>query len=134
MSSTTVRYVALLVFVLGISLLIWRMAASGSGAGYDTVRLIHILVALGLFGMFEAVMARSKRAKVLNSTGLQLGTVGRVLLTLALLVGIILLLSLIFSWISGDTYTLVIYLHALLGLCAVGVVTLLFTRNYKTSK
>ncbi len=134
MPTTTVRYVALLVALLGVGLLIWRSAASGSGPVYDTVRLIHILVALGLLGIFEAAMARRKRAKALNSTGLQLGTIGRVLLTLALVVGIILLLSLVFNWISGSTYDQVIYLHTLLGLSAVGVVTLVFARRYNTSK
>ena len=134
MTTTTVRYVSWLVALLGITLLIWRTASSGSGTGYDTVRLIHILAALALFGMFEAVFARSKRARAVNSTGQQLGTISRILLSLALLVGIILLLSIVFSWITGDTYSLVVYLHALLGLSAVGVLSVLFVRGFNPSK
>ena len=49
-TTTVVRYVALLLALLGIVMLIWRTASSGSGPGYDTVRLIHILVALGFIG------------------------------------------------------------------------------------
>ncbi|MDB5081286.1 MAG: hypothetical protein JWP00_3210 [Chloroflexi bacterium] len=134
MSTTKVRYLALLVAFLGITLLIWRNVATGSGRGYDTVRLIHILGALALIGMFEMVIARSKRAKALNPDGTRLATAGRVLLTLALVVGIILLLSLVFDWVSGNTYDLVVYLHALLGLSAVGVVITVFTKRYTSSR
>ena len=133
MPLTTVRYISWLVFLLGIGLLIWRTAASGSGTGYDTVRLIHILAALALLGMFEGAFARSKRAGTLNSTGLQLGTASRVLMTVNLLIGIFLLLALFFSWLSGTPFNLVVYLHVLIGIIAVGAISVLVARGLKSS-
>jgi hypothetical protein len=134
MPTTVVRYTAILVALLGITLFIWRTASTGSGTGYDTVRLIHILVALGLFGVFEATLARTKRAKALNSTGLKLGMVARILLTLTLLVGIILLLSEFLNWFSGGPFDDTVYLHVILGLSAVIVAGILFTRRFMTSR
>jgi hypothetical protein len=134
MPTTVVRYTAILVALLGITLLIWRTASTGSGTGYDTVRLIHILVALGLFGVFEATLARTKRAKALNPTGLKLGMAARILLTLTLLVGIILLLSEFLNWFSGGAFDDTVYLHAILGLSAVIVAGILFTKRFMTSR
>ena len=62
-----VRYVGLLLALLGIVMLIWRTASSGSGSGYDTVRLIHIIVALALIGLLEAALARRKREGTINA-------------------------------------------------------------------
>ena len=129
-----VRYVALLLALLGIVMLIWRTASTGSGTGYDTVRLIHILVALGFIGLLEMALARSKREKTLNPQGRQLGMVGRALSTIALLIGIFLLLSLFLGWITGTSYSIVVYIHALFGICAVGVAIAIFTSRYQTSK
>src|ERR1700755_3314494 len=104
--TVVVRYVGLLLALLGIVMLIWRTASTGSGAGYDTVRLIHIIVALAFFGLFEAALARSKREKALNPQGSRMGNIARGLATIALLIGIFLLLSLALSWIVGDTYSI----------------------------
>jgi hypothetical protein len=129
-----VRYVGLLLALLGIVMLIWRTASSGSGAGYDTVRLIHIIVALAFFGLLEAALARSNREGTINAQGRQLGMAGRGLATIALLIGIFLLLSLLLSWITGDTYSIVVFFHAAFGILAVGVVVLLFSGRYGSSK
>jgi hypothetical protein len=129
-----VRYVGLLLALLGIVMLIWRTASSGSGTGYDTVRLIHIIVALAFFGLFEAALARSKREGTINAQGRQLGMTGRGLAAIALLIGIFLLLSLFLSWITGDTYSIVVFFHAAFGILAVGVVVLLFSGRYRSSK
>ncbi|MBN9390549.1 MAG: hypothetical protein J0I20_21140 [Chloroflexi bacterium] len=129
-----VRYVGLLLALLGIVMLIWRTASSGSGSGYDTVRLIHIIVALAFIGLLEAALARSKREGTINAQGRQLGMAGRGLATIALLIGIFLLLSLFLSWVTGDTYSIVVYFHAVFGILAVGIVVLLFSGRYRSSK
>jgi len=133
-TTTVVRYVALLLALLGIVMLIWRTASTGSGPGYDTVRLIHILVALGFIGLLEMALARSKREKALNPQGRQLGMVGRALATIALLIGIFLLLSLFLGWITGTTYSVVVYIHALFGICAVGVAITVFSSRYRAAR
>lgn len=128
-----VRYVGLLLALLGIIMLIWRTASTGSGTGYDTVRLIHIIVALTFIGLLEMALARSRREKTLNAQGRQLGMAGRGLATVALLIGIFLLLSLFLSWVTGDTYSVIVFIHALFGLLAVGVVFYLFSGRYRSS-
>lgn len=133
MPLTTVRYISWLVFLLGIGLLLWRSFGSSSGMGYDTVRLIHIVAAIALLGTFEAAFARSKRAGALNKTGEQMGQASRGLMTLNLVIGILLLLALFLSWFSGDTYNLVVYLHALIGTVAVGVLSVMVARGLKAS-
>ncbi len=129
MPTTLVRYAALLVFLLGATLLILRQSGTGSGRGYDTVRLVHILVALGLLGLYEVAMARSRRQGQLSAIGQRYGLVGRIVLTLTLLVGIFLLFSLLFSWLSGTAFDVTVYLHVLLGLIAVSLAALIFWRQ-----
>lgn len=132
--TVVVRYVGLLLALLGITMLIWRTASSGSGAGYDTVRLIHIIVALAFIGLFEMAMARSKRENAINAQGRRLGNAGRGLATIALVIGIFLLLSMFLSWIVGDTFSIVVYFHAVFGILAVTVAVLIFSGRYRTSK
>lgn len=129
-----VRYIGLFLALLGIAMLVWRTAASGSGTGYDTVRLIHIVVALTFIGLLEVALGRSKRQKTLNSQGRQLGMVGRITATVALLIGFFLLLSLLLGWITGATYNIVVIIHALFGLTAVGVVLAVFSSRYRTAR
>ena len=128
MPMSVVRYLALLVFLLGGTMFILRIAGTKSGTGYDTVRLFHILLALGLVALFEMALARSKRAGTLSPTGRQYSMGGRIALTLALLIGIFLLLSLVFSWVTGSGFDIVVYIHVLVGLVAVGLAAAVFWR------
>ena len=128
MPTSVVRGVGVIVALLGIGMLIWR-SGDNAGDGYNIVRWIHVALAIGFLGLYEASLARAKRTNQLGPDGQPLSMVGRLCGTLALLVGILLLISMSASFLGGAT-TVVIYLHALLGLLAVGVALAVFSRRY----
>ncbi len=130
MPMSLVRWTALLVFLLGGTMLLIRgSGGSVSGSGYDTLRLVHIVAGLGLLGLYEASMARSKRAGVLSDDGKRWGLAGRISLTLALIIGLFLLLSYILGWLTGDAFSIGVYIHALVGIIAVAFAALVFWRT-----
>lgn len=117
-------YLAGFVLLLGIIMLGLRGSDSGS-MGYTLLRVWHGLAAVALIGLFEAALARAKRAGELSPSGKQFGMVGRIAMTLALLLALALLGALLFSWFSGDAFSLTVYIHAVLGL--VGVALSIYT-------
>jgi hypothetical protein len=70
--------------------------------------------------LYEASLARKKRGMILVA-GKELSLAGRILLTLALIIGLYILLGRVFDFVSGDTYKTVIWLHAPVGLIAIAL-------------
>lgn len=107
-----------LVLLLGVVMLIF-----GSSLGFDTyniMRWVHLLLGIALIGLFEAAFARAKRAGEIGASEAQLGLVGRITMTLALLVGLLLLASLLFfSFVTGTGFSVMVYVHSALGLIGV---------------
>lgn len=129
MPTTIVRYVGGLVALLGIGMLIWR-TGDNSGISYDIVRWIHIVLAVGFLGLYEASLARAKRTGRLTPDGRPISMVGRISATLALLLGLLLLISMVANLFNYDVTNVTVYIHALVGLIAVGVAIVLFSRQY----
>ena len=125
-----VRITAAVVLVLGLIMLGARLSLyslSEGGAGYNILRWFHIIVAVGLIGLYEASMARNR--SIMSPSGRQIGMVGRVVLSLTLLYGIFLLLTLLFNWITGDAYNGLVLVHAVLGLASVALTEIVFSRR-----
>lgn len=127
MPAKLVRYVAIVVLLLGITMLALRNNSTGI---YDIVRITHILTAVGLVGLYEVSLARAKRTKTLNEGGRQLSWLGRISLTLALTIGLFLLVTFFTSLVTGATFSLIVNVHATVGIIAVVSAGLLFTRRY----
>ncbi len=131
MPMAIVRYVALVVAVLGIVMLI--MGVGNSSTGYNILRWVHALVAVALIGVYEASLARTKRANQLSTQARSLSLTGRVSLTLALLIALVLLLSLITNLLTGGAYSFAAYIHVFFGLVGVTIAGVLFSRRYLTN-
>ena len=132
MNKTTrlyLRIAATTVLILGLLLvgarLGWYLTTSGNG--YNVLRWVHILVALGLIGLYEANMARSRT--VMTPGGRQIGMVGRIVITLTLLYGFFLLLTLVFGWVTGDAYNNLVWVHVVLGLVSIALTEIVFSRR-----
>lgn len=108
-------YVGGFVLLLGIIMLALR-GSDSSGMGYNLLRVWHAVGAIALIGLFEAALARAKRANELSASGKQFGMIGRITMTLAFIVALALVAALLFSWFSGDAFSIVVYVHAFLGL------------------
>ncbi len=122
-AATTVLILGLLLVGAGLG---WY-SLGASGNGYNVLRWVHILVALGLVGLYEANMARSRT--IMTPGGRRIGMVGRIVITLTLLYGIFLLLTLAFSWITGDAYNNLVWVHVALGLAAIALTEIAFARR-----
>jgi len=124
------RIAATIVLILGLLLvgarLGWYNLTEG-GSGYNVLRWFHILVALGLVGLYEATMARSRT--IMTPGGRQIGMVGRIVISLTLLYGIFLLLTLAFGWFTGDAYDNLVWVHVGLGLAAIALTEIVFSRR-----
>jgi hypothetical protein len=129
MPMTLVRYLALLVFLLGGAMLILQLSNNEFVGGYNILRWLHIFIAVGLIGLYEASLARTKRLGIFLRVGRLYRQGGRITLTLALLIGFFLLLSLGFNWLTGAAFDTIIYIHALVGLAAVSLAALVFWRQ-----
>jgi hypothetical protein len=119
MPKKIVPWLAGLVLLLGLVMLILGVGGLGSTT-YDILRWLHLLLGFALIGLFEAAFARAKRAGEIGTSEAQLGMVGRITMTLALLVGLLLLASLFFfSFITGTGFSTMVYVHAGLGIIGV---------------
>lgn len=124
MPMSLVRYAAGIVLILGLVML----GVENKTGGYNVLRLLHVVAGFGLIGLYESSMARAKRAGLLSAQGRQLGTVGRISLTLALLIGLVLLAGWVFEFLTGGAFSTVMYIHAAVGFVSVILAVLVFLR------
>jgi len=115
------RIAVLFVFLAGLTMFLNEVLGWGISSGFKNVLvLIHLVSAFGLVGLYEASLARKKRGMVVVA-GKELSLAGRIFLTLALIMGLYILLGRVFDFISGDVYKTAIWLHAPVGLIAIGL-------------
>lgn len=93
---------------------------------YGFIRWIHVAVALSVLGLYEANMARNR--KIMTPRGRQLGLIGRITISLALLFGIFLLLNEALNFL-GDRDRDWIGGHVVLGLISVVLTEVVFARR-----
>ena len=126
------RVLVLLVLTFGVVMLLARyVGTSGilsiNDSGYNVLRWFHVVMAVAVVGLYEAVMARRKRAGAVGNR--QVGMAGRVVLTTALVIGIYLLLDNAFNLLTGDAFRAVVWVHALFGLSAIALTEIAFSRR-----
>ncbi len=115
------RIAVLFVFLAGAAMFLNEVLSWGFSSGVKNVLvLIHLVSALAVVGLYEASLARKKRGMIVVA-GKELSLAGRILLTLALIIGLYILLGQVFNFMSGDVYKTVIWLHAPVGLAAIGL-------------
>ena len=121
--ASTLALLAGLIMLLGIL----GVGLSQGSSGYNVIRGVHILLALGLVGLYEMNMARNRT--IMTPSGKQLGLVGRIVVTLTLVYGIFLLLTWLFGWITGDSFNGLVWVHIVLGLASVALTEIVFSRR-----
>lgn len=118
MSRGVVRGVGLLVVVIGLAMFLNFVLGWGfSQSIFNALRAGHLILALALVGLYEAAMARRKRRLIV--AGRPVGLVGRITLTLALVLGFYLLLTHFVDALTG--YEQIIWVHGVIGLIAYGL-------------
>jgi hypothetical protein len=128
MPTTAVRWVGALVVLLGLIMFLNVVLGWGfTQAIFNVFRGLHLIVALAFVGLYEATLARRKRTGTFSIAGRQLGTTGRILVTLVLLLGIYLLLTHLFDALVG--YDALIWVHGLLGLVAYGLTEIALSKR-----
>jgi len=125
------RGVGLAVIIVGLAMLLnvvlgWNF----TNAVFNLLRGLHLILALALVGLYEAAMARRKGT--ITIAGRQLGLVGRIVLTLTLLIGIYLLLTHIVDGLGG--YNQIIWVHGLIGLVAYGLTEVVLSNRRLASR
>lgn len=115
------RIAVLFVFLAGLTMFLNEVLGWGISSGVKNVlMLVHLVAALSVVGLYESSLARKKRGMIVVA-GKELSLAGRILLTLALIIGLYILLGRLFDFVSGDSYKAIIWLHAPIGLIAIGL-------------
>lgn len=128
MPTAAVRGVGVVLILLGLTMFLNVVLNWNFTQGvFDLFRGLHFIVALAFIGLFEASLARRKRSGTMSIAGRKLGTVGRVLLSLTLLLGIYLLLTHLVDAFGG--YSNLIWVHALIGLISYGLTEMALSRR-----
>ncbi len=121
MLSMWMRIATTVLVLAGLTMFLNAILNLGLPSGVMVVlALIHLVSGISLVGLYEANLARRKRGMVVIA-GKEISLAGRIVLTLALIIGLFLFLNRAASILSSDAYKTVIWLHAPIGLIAIGL-------------
>ncbi|NWJ45768.1 MAG: hypothetical protein HXX08_07805 [Chloroflexi bacterium] len=119
-SAMWMRVSALLVVIVGITMFANSVLKLEISGGVKTaLSVVHLLAAVGLIALFEISIGRKRRATGASSS--TLGLVGRILITVALALGLYILIGKALNFVDSGNYKPLIWIHAPIGLIAIGL-------------